>query len=75
MEIFSGFILMMFMSGADVPTEFTPRESMVECLQVKRKIKRTQRIQMIPRWVCQEGEIEMKEYNGKMHPNKILSLD
>ena len=42
MEIFSGFILMMFMSGADVPTEFTPRESMVECLQVKRKIKRTQ---------------------------------
>ena len=30
---------------------------------------------MNPRWVCQEGEIEMKEYNGKMHPNKILSLD
>jgi hypothetical protein len=47
---------------------------MVECLQVKRKIKRTQGPNG-PRWVCQEGEIEMKEYNGKMHPNKILSLD
>lgn len=74
MEIFSGFILMMFMGGADTPAEFTPRESMVECLQVKRKIKRTQG-PTGPRWVCQEGEIEMKEYNGKMHPNKILSLE
>ena len=36
MEIFSGFILMMFMSGARC-IEFTPIESMVECLQGKKK--------------------------------------
>ena len=42
MEIFTGFILLMFMSGDVEPTEFTPRDSMMDCLKVKRKIKRTQ---------------------------------
>tara|TARA_B100000963_G_C22485436_1_gene606661 strand:- start:43 stop:267 length:225 start_codon:yes stop_codon:yes gene_type:complete len=74
MEIFSGFILMMFMGGADTPTEFTPRDSMVHCLTTKRKIKRTQGPSG-PRWVCQEGEIEMIIINGDKHPNKLLSLD
>ena len=40
----------------------------------KKKNKKNSRDSNGPRWVCQEGEIEMKEYNGKMHPNKILSL-
>jgi len=74
MEIFTGFILMMFMSGADIPTEFTPRDSMVECLQVKRKIKRTQGPGG-PRWVCQKGKLEMELKAGTKHPSKILELD
>jgi len=74
MDIFTGFILMMFMSGKDTPTEFTPRESMVECLQVKRKIKRTQGPGG-PRWVCQQGKLEMELKNGVKHPVKIIELE
>jgi len=73
MEIFTGFILMMFMSGADTPTEFTPRESMVECLQVKRKIKRNQGPGG-PRWVCQQGKLEMEFKSGAQHPVRIIEL-
>ena len=73
MEIFTGFILMMSMSGADTPTEFTPRDSMVECLQVKRKIKRNQGPNG-PRWVCQKGKLQMEEKAGTKHPTKILEL-
>jgi|TARA_B100000927_G_C16253034_1_gene384308 hypothetical protein len=73
MEIFTGFILMMFMSGADTPTEFTPRESLGECLQVKRVIKRNQGPGG-PRWVCQKGKLQMEEKAGTKHPTKILEL-
>ncbi len=71
MEIFTGFILLMFMSGDVKPTEFTPRDSMMECLKVKRKIKRTQGPGG-PRWVCQKGKLEMEIKNGERHPLKIL---
>ena len=56
---------MMFMGGdpKDKPTEFTPRSSMVECLKVKRKIKRTQGPGG-PRWVCQKGKLELEIKNG-----------
>ena len=74
MEIFTGFILMMFMSGADIPTEFTPRDSMVDCLLVKRKIKSTQGPGG-PRWVCQKGKLELELKAGTKHPLKILELD
>lgn len=67
MEIFTGFILFMFMSGDVEPTEFTPRESMMDCLKVKRKIKRTQGPGG-PRWVCQQGKLEMEIKNGEKHP-------
>ena len=71
MEIFTGFILLMFMSGDVKPSEFTPRDSMMECLKVKRKIKRTQGPGG-PRWVCQKGRLEMEIKNGERHPLKIL---
>lgn len=71
MEIFTGFILLMFMSGDVKPTEFTPRDSMMECLKVKRKIKRTQGPGG-PRWVCQKGKLEMEIKNGEKHPLKII---
>ena len=71
MEIFTGFILLMFMSGDVKPTEFTPRDSMMQCLKVKRKIKRTQGPGG-PRWVCKQGKLEMEIKNGEKHPLKIL---
>ena len=74
MEIFTGFILLMFMSGDVKPTEFTPRDSMMECLKVKRKIKRTQGPGG-PRWVCQKGKLEMEIKNGEKHPLKILEMN
>jgi hypothetical protein len=74
MEIFTGFILLMFMSGDVKPTEFTPRDSMMECLKVKRKIKRTQGPGG-PRWVCQKGKLEMEIKNGEKHPLKILEIN
>ena len=42
-ETFTGFILMMFMSGdpQNKPTEFTPRDSLSHCLSTKRKVLRT----------------------------------
>ena len=40
MDIFTGFILLMFVSGTDSPMEFTPKNSMVDCLTSKRKIMR-----------------------------------
>lgn len=73
MEIFSGFILLMFMSGDVKPTEFTPRNSMMECLKMKREIKRVQGPGG-PRWVCQEGKLEFEIKNGEKHPLKILEL-
>jgi len=74
MEIFTGFILLMFMSGDVKPSEFTPRDSMMECLKVKRKIKRTQGPGG-PRWVCQKGKLEMEIKNGEKHPLKILEIN
>ncbi len=67
---------MMFMGGdpKDKPTEFTPRSSMVECLKVKRKIKRTQGPGG-PRWVCQKGKLELEIKNGEKHPVRILEID
>lgn len=73
LEIFQGFILMMFMGGdpVDKPTEFTPRDSLSHCLATKRKVLRNQGSGG-PQWVCKQGKIEMQEMNGKMHPIKIL---
>tara|TARA_B100001939_G_C16432120_1_gene401156 strand:- start:15 stop:242 length:228 start_codon:yes stop_codon:yes gene_type:complete len=73
MEIFSGFILLMFMSGDVNPTEFTPRDSMMQCLKVRREIKRKQGPGG-PRWVCKQGKLEMTIKNGEKHPLKILEL-
>ena len=63
MEIFSGFILLMFMSGDVNPTE----------LKVRREIKRKQGPGG-PRWVCKQGKLEMTIKNGEKHPLKILEL-
>ena len=64
----------MFMSGDVKPTEFTPRDSMMECLKVRREIKRVQGPGG-PRWVCQKGKLELEIKNGEKHPLKILELN
>ena len=74
MDIFTGFILLMFVSGADSPMEFTPKNSMVDCLTSKRKIMRNY-TGGGPRWVCQEGKIQLQDINGKLHPINLLELN
>jgi len=74
MEIFSGFVLMMFMSGDVKPTEFTPRETLGECLKVKRIIRRNQGANG-PRWVCKQGKLQIERVGDDIHPIKILEIE
>tara|TARA_B100000965_G_C19541388_1_gene735742 strand:+ start:703 stop:918 length:216 start_codon:yes stop_codon:yes gene_type:complete len=69
MEMFVGFILYMFVNGEAL--EFTPKESLSNCLSTKRKILRSQG-KGGPQWKCGEGKIKMKEFNGKFHPIQLM---
>jgi hypothetical protein len=68
-EIFTGFIL--FLMSAGQPMEFTPRESLSDCLATKRKIMRTGANSEM--WVCKKGKLKMqKKSDGNFHPIEIL---
>jgi len=69
LEVFKGFILFLFVDGT--PLEFTPRDSLSDCLKTKREIVRNNGA-MSNRYSCAEGQIQMKEINGKMHPIELL---
>ena len=69
LEVFKGFILFLFVDGT--PLEFTPRDSLSDCLKTKREIVRNNG-SMSNRYSCAEGQIQMKEINGKMHPIELL---
>jgi hypothetical protein len=47
---------------------------MVGCLTSKRKIMRNY-TGGGPRWVCQEGKIQLQDINGKLHPINLLELN
>jgi len=68
-EMFSGFILFLFVDGT--PLEYTPKNSLSDCLKTKREIVRNTGA-MSNRYRCAEGKLELKEVNGKMHPVKIV---
>ena len=68
LEIFKGFILFLFVDGT--PLEFTPKESLSDCLKTKREIARN--IGNNNRYSCGEGEIRMEEHNGKLQPVELL---
>ena len=76
LETFTGFILMMFMSGdpENKPTEFTPRDSLSHCLSTKRKVLRSQGSGG-PQWMCKEGSVQLKEFNGEMLPVELINVE
>ena len=68
-EIFTGFILLL-MSGGE-PLEFTPRDSLSDCLATKRKIMRTGA--SAEQWVCKKGKLKMEKYSdGQFHPVEVI---
>ena len=69
LEVFKGFILFLFVDGT--PLEYTPKDSLSDCLKTKREIVRNTGA-MSTRYSCAEGKIQMKEINGKMHPIELL---
>ena len=56
MELFVGFILHLYNSVTGQLLEFTPRDSLSECLKVKRVIERSDPPKENPRWVCKKGK-------------------
>ena len=68
LEIFKGFILFLFVDGA--PLEFTPKDSLSDCLKTKREIARN--VGNSNRYSCGQGQIRMEEHNGKMQPIELL---
>ena len=63
METFVGFVLFLYTSAGQL-LEFTPRDSLSECLSIKRKIERTD---PPPR-----GKVKIKTMNGKKYPVEVL---
>ena len=68
LEIFKGFILFLFVDGT--PIEYTPKDSLSDCLKTKREIARN--IGNNNRYSCGEGKIRMEEQNGKLQPIELL---
>lgn len=68
-EIFTGFILFLMSNGQ--PMEFTPRDSLSDCLATKRKIMRTGASEEM--WVCKKGKLKLeKKSDGQFHPIEVL---
>ena len=68
-EIFTGFILFLFVDGT--PLEFTPKDGLSDCLKTKREIVRNTGTSP-NRYSCAQGKIRMQEINGKFHPIELL---
>ena len=68
-EIFTGFILFLFVDGT--PLEFTPKDGLSDCLKTKREIVRNTGASP-NRYSCAQGIIRMQEINGKLHPIELL---
>ncbi len=63
-EIFKGFVLFLFVDGT--PIEYTPKESLSDCLKTKREIARN--IGEAGRYSCAKGQVKMQEINGQKLP-------
>lgn len=63
-EIFKGFVLFLFVDGT--PIEYTPKESLGDCLKTKREIARN--IGESGRYSCAKGEVKLQDINGKKLP-------
>ena len=69
METFVGFILLLY-TTAGALLEFTPRDSLSDCLKAKRVIERTDPHKA--RWICRKGKLLLKTIDGKQYPVKII---
>lgn len=69
METFVGFVLYLYTTAGSL-LEFTPRDSLSECLKAKRVIERTDPHK--ERWVCRKGKLLLKTIDGKQYPVKII---
>ena len=68
----AGFVLFLYTSAGQL-LEFTPRDSLSECLSIKRKIERTDPPPRgKERWVCKKGKLKIKTMNGKKYPVEVL---
>lgn len=63
-EIFKGFVLFLFVDGT--PIEYTPKESLGDCLKTKREIARN--MGESGRYSCARGQIKLQDINGKKLP-------
>lgn len=63
-EIFKGFVLFLFVDGS--PIEYTPKESLGDCLKTKREIARN--IGESGRYSCAQGKVKLQDINGKKLP-------
>ena len=63
-EIFKGFVLFLFVDG--IPIEYTPKESLGDCLKTKREIDRN--IGDSGRYSCAQGQVKLQDINGKKLP-------
>ncbi len=72
METFVGFVLYLYTTAGQL-LEFTPKDSLSECLRMKRKIERTDPPQRgKERWVCKQGKLRLKTIDGKKYPVEVL---
>ncbi len=72
MEIFIGFILYMFTNGEIL--EFTPKESLSDCLKQRREIARNMGSGG-PIYQCGQGKVQMKKFNNVWHPVNLLEQE
>jgi hypothetical protein len=63
-EIFTGFILFLFVDGSAI--EYTPKESLSDCLKTKREI--TRNLGESGRYSCAQGQVKLKDINGQKLP-------
>ena len=61
-EIFKGFVLFLFVDGT--PIEYTPKESLGDCLKTKREIARN--MGESGRYSCAQGTLKVQDINGKI---------
>lgn len=69
------FVLLLWTAGDDQPIEYTPYESLSECLATKRKIKRNivGGVDFDQRWQCKEITVQLeKSADGSYHILKLM---
>lgn len=70
-KVFEGWVLHLYLEDSKL-AEFSPRETMSVCLQVRRKILRKNKRKTGTRWECAQGAIVLRKFNDRWLPVKHL---